>query len=347
MLEIVDRRPRCQISCNQRGLYSTAICRHDHSSRIANGHDPIRIGPGKRPVNGKTIANHRSFVSADQPFRRDRILLNETSEEIAYLPVSPDVWFPDPDSNVGSSLSLGNYPPISAWGVSRIPVHLRNILLDVEVGHQILNVRGDRIGTRVSPFRKAGSLCGLTWITVCGDDNVAMNRFFACRTNPASLIIREKVGLDTDVDIRTMASSNISQATLENMPIENVSSEWKLELMSPRTYHTNGTTCRIYSLWWRVDHVEILDSWEKLLHLGFDRKIFAAPDRRAENLLFLEDLHFQAFLRQIDCCRKSTRPTANDDNIILAPTQLQRSARGMSNVKRSVEVIYAFGPVHN
>src|SRR2546425_3279789 len=193
-------------------------------------------------------------------------------------------------------MSLRNYPPVSARRVSRIHVHLRNILLDIEVSHQILYVRGNRIGTRVSPFWKACSLCGLTRITVCCNDNISVNRFFPGRSHPAPLIIREVVSLGADVDIRTMASGNISQVTLENMPVKNVSAEWKLKLMSPRTYHTNGTTCRIDGLWWRVDHVEILDSWEKLLHLGSDRKIFAAPDRRSKDLLFLENLHFQVFL---------------------------------------------------
>src|SRR5207245_2842635 len=197
--------------------------------------------------------DHRSLVSADQPFRGDRVLLNKPNEEIPYLPISSDIWFPNPNSNVGSSLSLGNYPPISSRRVSRIHVHLRNILLDVEIGHKILNVRGDCIGTPVSPFWKTGSLRGLTRITVRCNDNVSVDRFFPGRSHPAPLIIWKIVSLDADVDIRTMASGNISQATLENMPVKNVSSEWKLELMSPRTYHTNGTTCRIDGLWWRVD----------------------------------------------------------------------------------------------
>src|SRR2546425_2615749 len=296
MLEIVDRSLRCQVSRYQGGLYSTAICGHNHSSRIANGHNSIGISSGKRSVDREAIPDHRSLVPAHQPFRGDRVLLDKPGEEIAYLPVSPYVWFSDPDSDVRPSFSLGNYPPVSARRVSRIHVHLCNILLDVEIGHQVLYVRGDRIGTSVSPFWEAGSFRGLTRITICGNDNVPVNRFFACWSDPASLIIWKKVGLDTDVDVRTMACGNIPEVTLENMPIKNVSAEWKLKLMSPRTYHTNGTTCRIDGLWWRVDHVEILDSWEKLLHLGFDRKIFAAPDRRAKNLLFLENLHFQVFL---------------------------------------------------
>src|SRR5438445_4770317 len=303
MLEIVDRGLRCQVSRDQSGLYSTAICRHNHSSRIANGHNSIGISSGKRSVDREAIPDHRSLVSANQPFRGDRVLLDKPCEEIAYLPVSPYVWFSDPDSNVRASVSLGNYPPVSARRVSRIHVHLCNILLDVEVGHQILYVRGDCIGTGIGPFRKIGSLRGLTRITVCGNDNVSVNRLFTCRTNPASLIIREVVSLDANVDIRTMASGNISQATLENMPVKNVSAEWKLKLMSPRTNQTNGMTCRIDSLWWGVDYIEVLDSGEELLHLGFDRKIFAAPDRCAENFLFLEDLHFQAFLSQMDSCR--------------------------------------------
>src|SRR6266704_612720 len=281
MLEIVDRSLRCQVSRNESGLYSTAICRHNHSSRT---------------VDREAITDHRSLVPANQPFRGDRVLLNETGEEIAYLPISSDIWFPDPDSNVCASVSLRNYPPISAWRVSRIHVHLRNIQLDVEVSHQILYVRGDRIGTIIGSFWKSGPLCGLARITVCCNDDVSVNRFFACRTNPASLIIREVVGLDDDVDIRTMASVNISGVTLENMPIEDVGRKWKLKLMPPRTYQTNGMTCRVDSFRGCVNDIEILDSREKLLHLGFDRKIFAAPDWCAENLLFLENFHFQAFL---------------------------------------------------
>src|SRR6266705_7011025 len=98
MLEIVDRSLRCQVSSNERGLYSTAICRHNHSSRIADRHNPIRIGPGKRSVDREAITDHRSLVPANQPFRGDRVLLNKTGEEIAYLPISSDIWFPDPDS---------------------------------------------------------------------------------------------------------------------------------------------------------------------------------------------------------------------------------------------------------
>src|SRR3989441_4375615 len=216
MLEIVDRSLRCQATRYQVVLYPTAICGHNHSSRIANGHNSIGIGSGKGSVDREAIPDHRSLVPANQPFRGDRVLLNETSEEIAYLPISPDIWFPDPDSNVCPSVSLRNYPPISAWRVSRIHVHLRNILLDVEVSHQILYVRGDCIGTRIGPFWKTGSLRGLTRITVCRNDNVPVNRIFACRTNPASLIIREKMGLDADVDIRTMASGYVSEVTLED-----------------------------------------------------------------------------------------------------------------------------------
>src|SRR5712692_7166524 len=296
MLEIVDRSLRCQVSRNQSGLYSTAICRHNHSSCIANGHNSIGISSGKGTVDREAVPYHRSLVSANQPFRGDRVLLNETGEEIAYLPISPDVWFPDPDSDVRSSLSLGNYPPISAWRVSRIHVHLRNILLDVEVGHQVLYVRSDRIRTRIGPFRKATSFRCLTWITVCGNDNVSVNRFFPSRSHPASLIIREKVGLDADVDIRTVASGNVSEVTLEDMPIEDVSCEWKLELMPPRTNQTNRMTCRVDSFRGCVNDIEILDPREKLLHLGFDRKVFATPDWRAKNLLFLENLHLKAFL---------------------------------------------------
>src|SRR5712692_4159030 len=296
MLEIVDRSLRCQVSRNQSGLYSTAICRHNHSSCIANGHNSIGISSGKGTVDREAVPYHRSLVSANQPFRGDRVLLNETCEEIPYLPISPDVWFPDPDSNVRSSLSFGNYPPISARRVSRIHVHLSNILLHIEVGHQVLYVRGDCVGTCVGSFWKAASFSGFTRITVCCYDNVTVNRFFASRSYPTSLIIREIVSLDPDVDIRTMASGNISQMTLENMPVENVSAEWKLELVTTRTNQTNRTTCRIDSLWWSIDHIEILDSRNKLFHLGFDRKIFAAPDRCAENLLLLENLHLQALL---------------------------------------------------
>src|SRR5438093_2631701 len=296
MLEIVDCGLRCQVSRNQSSLYSTAICRHDHSGCIANGHDSIRIGPGKRSVDGEAIANHRSLIPPNQPFRGDGVLLDKSGEEIAYLPISPDVWFPNSDAHVCPPVSFGNYPPVSARRVSRIHVHLRNILLDVEVGHQILYVSGDRIGTRVGPFWKAGSLRGLARITICCDDNLAVNRFFPRRSNPASLIIREKVGLDTNVDMGAMASGNISEVTLEDMPIEDIGRERECKLMPSRTYQTNRMTCRVDSFRGCVNDIEILDFREKLLHLRFDRKIFATPDWCAENLLFLENIHLQAFL---------------------------------------------------
>src|SRR5207248_2779651 len=161
------------------------------------------------------------------------------------------------------------------------------ILLDIEVGHQVFYVRGDRIRTRVGPFWKTPSFSGFTRITVCCYDNVAVNRFFARRSHPATLIIREVVSLDPDVDISTMASGNISQVSLEDMPVENVGTEWKFELVPPRTNQTNRTTSRVDRLRWSVDHIEILDPGNELLHLSFDWKIFAAPDRCAENLLLL------------------------------------------------------------
>src|SRR5207245_10211488 len=149
-------------------LYSTAIGQHNQSSRIANGHNSIGISSGKRSVDREAIPDHRSLVSANQPFRGDRVLLDKPGEEIAYLPVSPYVWFSDPDSNVRASVSLGNYPPVSAGRVSRIHVHLGIILLAVEFVHQLLYVIGECIGTGIGPFRKIGFLRVLTRITGSG-----------------------------------------------------------------------------------------------------------------------------------------------------------------------------------
>src|SRR5438552_8816229 len=296
MLEVVDRGLRCQISCNQSGLYATAICGHDHSGSIANRHNSIRIGPGKRSVDRKAITDHGGLVSTCQSFRGYRVLLDEPGEEIPYLPISPDIWFPDPDSNVCSPVSLRNNPSISARRVPWVHVHLCNILFDVEVCHQILYVRGNCIGTRVGSFRKASSLRGFTRITVRGNDNVSVNRFFACRSDPAPLIIREIVGLDADVDIRTMALGNLSEVTFEDMPIEYVGRKWKFKLVPSRAYHTNRTTCCVDRFRGCVDDIEILDSWDKFFHFSFDRKIFAATNRCAKNFFLLENLHFQALL---------------------------------------------------
>src|SRR5436309_8136782 len=144
MLEIIDRSFRRQVSSNQGGLYSTPICRHDHSSSIADRHNSIRIGPGERSIDWKAIPNHRSLVPTNQTLRSDRVLLDEPGEEIAYLPVSPDIWLPDPDSDVCPSVSLRDYPSVSSRRISWIHVHLCDILLDIEIGHQILYVRSDR-----------------------------------------------------------------------------------------------------------------------------------------------------------------------------------------------------------
>src|SRR6267143_596817 len=53
MFEIIDCGLGSQVSRNQSSLYSATIRRHDHTSGIADGHNPIRIGPGKRPVTGR------------------------------------------------------------------------------------------------------------------------------------------------------------------------------------------------------------------------------------------------------------------------------------------------------
>src|SRR6266540_2109737 len=232
MFEVVDRGLSCQISCNQSRLYSTAICRHDHSSSIANRHNSIGEGAGKRSVDWKAVTNHGGFVSANQSFRGHRVLLDKPGEEIAYLPISLDIWFPDPDSDVCPSVPLRNYPSISPRRVSRVHVHLRDILLDIEVGHEILYVRSDRVGTCVCSFRKTGSLRSFTWITVGCDDNISVNRFFPGWSDPAALIIGEVVGLNTDVDIRSMTLRDVSEVTLEDMAIKNVGPEWKLELVA-------------------------------------------------------------------------------------------------------------------
>src|ERR1700704_2077628 len=100
MLEVVDRGLRRQVPRDQSGLYSAAICRHNHSSSIANRHYSIGIGAGKRSVDWKTIADHGGFVSSNQPFRGDSVLLDEPGEEVAYLPVSPNIWLPYPDSDI-------------------------------------------------------------------------------------------------------------------------------------------------------------------------------------------------------------------------------------------------------
>src|SRR5438094_10127851 len=115
---------------------------------------------------------------------------------------------PDSDSDICSSVPLRNYPSISARRVSRIHVHLCDVLLDVEVGDEILYVCSDRVGTCVCSFWKTGSLRSFTWIAVGGDDNISMDSLFPGSSDPASLIIGEVVCLGIDVDMSPLASGD-------------------------------------------------------------------------------------------------------------------------------------------
>src|SRR5712691_11883126 len=64
-------------------------------------------------------------------------------------------------------------------------------------------------------------------------------------------------------------------------------------------------------------------------------------------LFFSKTFTFKPFFDRWTAAESPPGPPPTMTTSYLLPLKLQRSARGMSNVKRSVEVIYAFGPVHN
>src|SRR5437899_4491213 len=92
----------------------------------------------------------------------------------------------------------------------------------------------------------------------------------------------------------------------------------------------------------------------KLLTLGRSVSISAltgeySPHRTGVPRIFFfsKTFTFKPFFDRWTAAESPPGPPPTMTTSYLLPLKLQRSARGMSNVKRSVEVIYAFGPVRD
>src|SRR5207249_364343 len=83
--------------------------------------------------------------------------------------------------------------------------------------------------------------------------------------------------------------------TLEDMSVEYVGGERKLELVSSRTNEPNRFAHGVYRIVRSIDDVNTLDSREESHHLVFDGKIFAAANGLSEEFLLLEDLDLSPF----------------------------------------------------
>src|SRR6059036_881601 len=116
--------------------------------------------------------------------------------------------------------------------------------------------------------------------------------------------------------------------TLEDMSVEYVGGERKLELVSSRTNEPNRFAHGVYRIVRSIDDVDTLHPWEESHHLVFDGKIFAAANWLAEEFLLLEDLDLQPLLGQVYCGGEATRAPSDNDHIVFTAGQADRSAIG-------------------
>src|SRR6266571_6967757 len=110
--------------------------------------------------------------------------------------------------------------------------------------------------------------------------------------------------------------------TLEDMSVENVGGEGKLELVSSRTDESDRFALGVYRIVGSIDDIDTLHSWEESCHLVFDRKVFAAANRLSEEFLLLEDLDLQSLLGQVYRGGEATRAPSDNDHIVFTAGQV-------------------------
>src|SRR2546422_4281192 len=115
-------------------------------------------------------------------------------------------------------------------------------------------------------------------------------------SNPSPFFVGVKVRLNAHIDISTVAPGDIAQVTLEDVSVENVGGERKLELVSSRTNQPYRLTLGVHRIIRSIDDVDTLDSREESHHLVLDGKVFAATNRLPKEFLLLEDLDLQPLL---------------------------------------------------
>src|SRR6266516_542322 len=129
--------------------------------------------------------------------------------------------------------------------------------------------------------------------------------------------------------------------TLEDMSVQDVGGEGKLELVSSRTDESNRFALGVYRIFWCIDDIDTLHSWEESRHLVLGREVFAAANGLSEEFLLLEDLDLQPLLGHVYCGGEATRSPSDNDHIVFTAGQTDRSAIGVRDRQRYA--IYAFG----
>src|SRR5947199_3317504 len=108
------------------------------------------------------------------------------------------------------------------------------------------------------------------------------------------------------------------------MSVQDVRGEGKLELVSSRTDESNRFALGVYCIFWCIDDIDTLHSWEESRHLVLGREVFAAANGLSEEFLLLEDLDPQPLFGSIDCGGEATRTPSDNDHIVLMAAQLRR-----------------------
>src|SRR6266571_7082650 len=109
--------------------------------------------------------------------------------------------------------------------------------------------------------------------------------------------------------------------TFEDMSVENVGGEGKLELVSSRTNEPYRFALGVHRIVRSIDDIDTLHSREESRHLVFDGKVFAAANGLSEEFLLLEDLDLQPLLGQVYRGGEATRAPSDNDHIVFTAGQ--------------------------
>src|SRR6266581_6708871 len=128
--------------------------------------------------------------------------------------------------------------------------------------------------------------------------------------------------------------------TLEDMSVEYVGGERKLELVPSRTDESNRFALGVYRIVRSIDDIDTLYPWEESCHLVFGRKVFAAANRLSEEFLLLEDLDLEPLLGQVYCGGEATGAPSDNDHIVFTAGQADRSAIGGRRIEMAMRFMH-------
>src|SRR5207245_1213336 len=125
-------------------------------------------------------------------------------------------------------------PSVPSRRVSRVHVQFCNVLLYIQIGHQIFDIGRHCVWASVLLFWEPRPLRGLAGIAVCRNNAFSVVCGFAGWADPATFVLRIVVSLDPDVYVGSAASSNVPEMGFEDVSVEDVRFEGKFEFVSSR-----------------------------------------------------------------------------------------------------------------